>query len=406
MGCLPGRNYQTGVLERWHETRGTEKIKSFVTRSKGSCFHCAMPCFNEVEVPQGEYKGFKITSGTFIQVVFDFGAKCGIESLPAIWKAKELCQRLGMDQGSASGAISYAMELFQRGLITPRDMDGMTLTWGNEQRVFQLLRQLAYRQGIGDVLAEGTLKASRALPQDTSRYVMTIKGMEMMSYDPRSGPRAWSLGSLTGPRGGDNVRSTHMRGETIPNLSLLRAENRSEWEHYSKGFVSSLDMSPTAKTAIYGDPPLVDPFTYRGKALMTKWFEDLFAVVNALGLCTFPADKLALGPRDYTELLSSFLEETMDQEEFMKIGERIFNIQRLFLVREGISRKDDTLPLRFFEEKLPEGPAQGTIVSKETVAQVLDEYYDARGWDRVTGHPTSQTLSRLGLPLDSGKTSH
>ena len=133
---------------------------------------------------------------------------------------------------------------------------------------------------------------------------------------------------------------------------------------------------------------------------MTKWFEDLFSAVNALGLCTFPADKLALGPEDYAELFSGFLEETIAPEELMKIGERIFNVQRLFLVREGVGRKDDTWPARFFEERLPEGPAKGAVVSKETMDQVLDEYYDTRGWDRATGRPTPRTLNRLELNLD------
>jgi aldehyde:ferredoxin oxidoreductase len=398
IGCLPGKNYQTGVLEGWHETRGTAKAKSYVARPRGSCFRCAMPCFNEVEVPGADGEGFKITSGTFVQVIFDFGAKCGVDSLPGIWRAKEMCHRLGMDQGAASGSASFAMELFQRGILTLKDTRGLAMTWGDEKALLRLLDEIAHRRGLGKVLGEGTLRASKVIGGDSSRYVMTIKGMEMMSSDPRSAPRAWALGALTSPRGGDNVRTTHMKGETISSLSLLKPERRSDWEQFSREFVASLDMFPETKTAIYGDPPLVDPFTYSGKALMTKWFEDLFALVNALGLCTFPADKLALGPGDYAEMFSGLLGETILPEDFMKIGERIFNIQRLFAVREGVGRKDDTWPSRFFEEKLPEGPAKGAVVSKETIDQVLDEYYDARGWDRATGHPPPATLSRLGLP--------
>jgi aldehyde:ferredoxin oxidoreductase len=156
-------------------------------------------------------------------------------------------------------------------------------------------------------------------------------------------------------------------------------------------------MFPPAKEAIYGNPPRVNPFTYQGKAIMAKWFEDLFCGVNALGLCTFPADKLALGPTDYADLISSFLGEGISPGEFMKIGERISNVQRLYLIREGISRKDDIWPARFFEEELPEGLAKGAVVDRETIESTLDDYYDARGWDRVTGCPTTQTLDRLGL---------
>jgi aldehyde:ferredoxin oxidoreductase len=397
MGDLPGRNFQTGVLDRWKETRGTERIKSFVTVPEGSCYHCAMPCFNCVEVQEGEYKGLKISSGTFVQVVLEFGAKCGIESLPSIWKCKELCHRLGMDYGSASGAISFAMELFQRGLLSTQYTDGLDLSWGNEQATLKMLNQMAYRKKLGDILAEGTLRASRTFGHASILCAMTIKGMEMIGQDVRAGRRGWSLGSLTSPRGGDNVRTTHMQGDTLRPLSLLKPENLSKWEAYSRDFVSRLDMFPEIKEAIYGSPPRVDPLTYQGKAIMTKWFEDLFSGINALGLCTFPADKFALGPTDYGELLSAFLGEEVSPQGFMGIGERIFNIQRLYLIREGMSRADDTWPSRFFEESLPEGPAEGSIVSRETIGKALDEYYEARGWDRTTGCPTSQTLERLGI---------
>jgi aldehyde:ferredoxin oxidoreductase len=397
MGDLPGRNFQTGTLPRWQETRGTAKIRSFVTRPEGSCYRCPMPCFNRVEVQEGKYRGLKITGGTFIQVVLEFGAKCGIESLPAIWKCKEICHRLGMDYGSASGTVSFAMELFQRGVLTEQDTGGLSLTWGNERATMKLLEQMAYRQGLGDVLAEGALRASNVLGPASVPSVMTIKGMEMISQDVRATRRGWSLGSLTSPRGGDNVRGTHMQGDTIPSLSFLRPERLSEWKSYSASFVADLDMFPTMKAAIYGDPPRVDPFTYEGKVLMTKWFEDLFAAINALGLCTFPADKLALGPTAYAELISSFLGEEIEPEEFMEVGERIFTLQRLFNIREGVSRKDDTWPDRFFEERLPEGPARGAVVSRKTIERVLDEYYDARGWDRGTGYPTPMTLSKLGI---------
>ena len=193
-----------------------------------------------------------------------------------------------------------------------------------------------------------------------------------------------------------------MKGEMIPTLSFLTPEKLSDWETYSRNFVSALDMFSPVKEAIYGNPPRVHPFTYRGKAVMTKWFEDLFCGVNALGLCTFPADKLALGPTYYAELISSFLGEEISPGEFMEIGERIFNVQRLYVIREGISRKDDIWPERFFEAELPEGLAKGAVVDGEIIAKTLDDYYDVRGWDRVAGCPTTQTLDRLGLKENLG----
>jgi aldehyde:ferredoxin oxidoreductase len=399
IGCFSGLNFQFGALPRWRETRGTDKMKSFVTRPEGSCYRCPMPCFNRVEVPEGKYKGLKITSGTFVQSVIAFGAKCGFESLPAIWKCKEICHRLGMDYDSASGVIAFAMELFEKQLLTLNDTGGLDLTWGNESAVMKLLRQIAQRQGLGDILAEGSVRASKMIGPQSTPYVMTIKGLEMISSDVRAAPRGWSLGSLTNSRGGDNLPGSHMKGDSLPALHLLKPENRPDWETFSNKFVSELDMFEDIKAAIYGDPPLVNPFTYQGKALMTKWFEDLLYGVNALGLCTFPADKLALGPTTYADLLSAYLGVEIEPQEYMQIGERIFNIQRLFVIREGVSRKNDTWPDRFFEEKLPPGPAQGgAVVDRETIDRVLDEYYDARGWERTSGHPTLQTLNRLDCP--------
>jgi aldehyde:ferredoxin oxidoreductase len=398
IGCFSGHNYQFGALPRWRETRGTEQMKSFVTKPEGSCYRCPMPCFNQVHVPQGKYKGLKITSGTFVQSVIAFGAKCGLESLPAIWKCKEICHRLGMDFDSASGVIAFAMELFEKQLLTLKDTDGLKLTWGNDEAVTQLLWRIAHRKGLGEILAEGSERASKIFGADTAPYVMTIKGLEMISSDVRSAPRGWSLGSLTNSRGGDNLPGSHMKGDSLPALHLLRPENRAEWEAFSDKFVSGIDMFEDMKAAIYGQPPLVNPFTYRGKGLMTKWFEDLLYGVNALGLCTFPADKLALGPTTYADLLSSYLAEEISPHEYMQIGERIFNIQRLFVIREGISRNDDIWPDRFFKEKLPQGPAQGgEVVARKTIDRVLDKYYDARGWEKASGRPSLQTLARLGL---------
>ena len=186
------------------------------------------------------------------------------------------------------------------------------------------------------------MRVSQALDPVSISYVMTVKGMEMIGQDVRAARRGWSLGSLTSPRGGDNVRTTHMQGDTLRPLSLLKPENISQWEAYSSEFVSKLDMFPEITEAIYGLPPRVDPLTYQGKAVMTKWFEDLFSGVNALGLCTFPADKFALGPTDYGELFSAFLGEEISLRGFMEIGERIFNIQKLYLTQKGMSRADDT----------------------------------------------------------------
>lgn len=394
MGCFPGKNYREGCPADWKETRGTRAMKSLVVGPQGACFNCPMPCFNRVEVNSGRYSGLGVSSGTFVQTVLDFGAKCYLASLPAIYRCKELCHDLGMDMDSASGVIAFALELKERGLL-PEELDpGEHFCWGDEDCVHRLLTDIAYRRGLGDVLADGSAIASLSLGPATKPYVMAIKGMEMISSDVRRAPRGWSLGSLTNSRGGDNLPGTHMKGDSLPDLDLIKPENREAWEEVSRQFVDHIDMFPEVKKEIYGDPPLVDPFTYRGKARMVVWFEDLLNAVDAVGTCTFPADKLAIGPTHFARMLSAYLECNITPKDFMLIGERIINVHRLFVAREGIGRIDDIWPNRFFEEDLS---PNGSRVDRVDVERFLDDYYRIRGWDPVSGHPTKETLKRLEM---------
>ena len=178
-GSLPAKNFQTGVLPRWLETRGGDVARKYVTGKEGTCHACPVSCFDLVEVNEGKYAGTKANRGIMAGVVFEWGAKCAIDNLPAIWKCKELCQLLGMDYDAAGGAIAFAMELFQRGLITKSDTDGLELSWGNEDAVIQMLHKIAYRDGFGDILAEGSVRAAGIIGKGTEQYVMTIKGMEI-----------------------------------------------------------------------------------------------------------------------------------------------------------------------------------------------------------------------------------
>ncbi|MFC1908935.1 aldehyde ferredoxin oxidoreductase family protein [Chloroflexota bacterium] len=382
-GCLPGKNYQTGILPQWLETRTAEMARKYYTKKDGTCYACPISCFNLVEVHEGKYAGLKENRGLMPGLVMDWGAKCAIDNMPAIWKCKELCQHLGMDYVSASGSISFATELFQRGIINTKDTDGVDLEWGNEDAVMQMLHKIAFRDGFGDVLAEGSVRAAERIGKGAEHYVMTIKDMEMMLPDPRIGNRGWIFGSLTNPRGGDNVKNTHCHADKY---------NPNWW-------VDKFDMFKDVKAAIYSVPPQEISNTWEGKPMMCKWFEDLYSVINALGVCFFPAGfRLAVGPTHLSKLFSACTGWDTTPQDMMKYGEKIFTLLKAYTIRHGLTRKDDTWPDRFYTEPLPEGPAKGAVLSRDTIEQLLDEYYKLRGWHQATGLPPREKLIELGLP--------
>lgn len=398
-GCLPCFNYQAGIIENWKETRGTDVIKKYIVGKEGVCLNCPINCFNAIEVTDGKYKGLKISCGTFVQPIIEFGAKCGLDYLPAIWKCKEICHRMGMDICSAAGSIAFAMELFQRGILNLGKTGGMDLTWGNETAIIDLLYQIAFRKDFGNILAEGTHLASRHIGEGSEAYVMTIKKMEMMSSDIRSGSRGWAFGSLTNPRGGDNVKSTHMSAETIPSEEIIRKLFNIEKDEFQEKFIQNIDMFEDVKQKIYGVPYRINSYSFSGKPWMTRWFEDLFSAINSIGLCIFPADKLALGPTYYALLYSAATGYSTSPQALMRTGERIFNLQRLYLKKLGITRKDDLCPRRFFEDPISNGPATGMVLDSEEIRKRLCEYYEIRGWDIETGLPTLWKLTELGLDI-------
>ncbi|MBI4331885.1 MAG: aldehyde ferredoxin oxidoreductase family protein [Chloroflexi bacterium] len=386
-GCMQGKNYQTGVVPQWLETRSIELARKYPMRKEATCYACPISCFDLVTVNEGKYAGTQVNRALMPGVVMDWGANCAIASLPAIWKCKELCHRLGMDYVSASGTLAFAMELFQRGIIDAEYTGGLELSWGNEGAIIAMLHRIASREGFGDVLAEGSVRAAAAVGKGAERYVMTIKGAEMMVPDPRAGRRGWLFGSLTNPRGGDNIKNTHCHAERY---------NANWW-------VDKFDMFEDVKAKIYNMPPEEIPNTWQGKPTMTRWFEDLYSAVNSLGLCFFPAGfQLALGPTHLAKLFSACTGWDTSPREMMKLGEKVFTLFKAHAVRQGFSRKDDTWPEKFFTEPMPEGPAKGAVLSRETIDMLLDEYYDIRGWDRKSGVPTPQKLSELGLASVAG----
>lgn len=382
-GCLPAKNFQTGVLPDWFEKMGRSKAMPYITGMESTCYACTIPCFDLAEIKDGKYAGTRVTRGSAPGVMFDFGAKCAVDDIPAVLKCKELCQTYAMDYASTAGVIAFAQELYQRGLLTKADTDGLDLTWGNDDSVVALIHKIALREGLGDILAEGSVLAAQKIGKGSEKYVMCIKGMEAMIGDPRSCKKGFTFGDITNPRGGDNIKSTHFRADA-PDKNWLP---------------DKFDIFAEELEKMYGVAPLAEiGETWEGKPAMTKWFEDLYSACNALCVCFFPAGfKLALGPTHYARMYSACVGREVTAREMMQAGERIFNLMKAFIAREGLTRKDDHWGERFYTEPLPEGPSQGAVVSRTEIEAALDVYYRERGWNVELGLPTAQKLSELGL---------
>ena len=258
------------------------------------------------------------------------------------------------------------MELHEKGMLTSEEADGLDLAWGNEETILALIDKIAQRDGFGDLLADGTKMSALKLGRGMD-LTMQVKGLDIIMADPR-GLKGFGLGYAVASRGGDHLRSE-------PFLEL--------------------EDDPAIGERMFGVPDATMRLAYRGKGKLISYFEDWNAVIDALEPCKNIMQNMEILTFD---LASRVIEATtgleMTPAEIRGVGERIINVERAFNVREGIRRKDDTIPWRFREETLTEGASKGTVFELEPM---IDEYYGERGWDLETGIPTTETLKRLGL---------
>ncbi|MDD1766401.1 MAG: orotidine 5'-phosphate decarboxylase [Candidatus Methanomethyliaceae archaeon] len=339
-----------------------EHMAKTILRGKKGCFACPIMCgrITQVKLPSGEMLD---TEGPEYESIWSLGPNCGINDLNAITIANDLCNRYGVDTISMGQAIGFLMACVDKKKVKPEDI-GLSVKFGSTDALFKLIRMTAYREGIGDLLAEGTRIASSKLKAD--ELAVHVKGLELPAYDPR-GVKGMALSYATSNRGGCHLRAFMIAPEVM------------------------------------SVPRYLNPNSYDNKAALTKVMQDVFAVLDSLVLCKYTTlalfSTLAFEPDFYARLLTTATGFFVDREEFYRIGERIYNLERLFNAREGFSRKDDYLPKRFLEVPIPEGPAKGQIVDMN---RLLNDYYAVRGWD-YNGIPTNKKVTQLGLkPLYEG----
>ncbi|MFQ5762574.1 MAG: aldehyde ferredoxin oxidoreductase C-terminal domain-containing protein, partial [Candidatus Bathyarchaeia archaeon] len=250
----------------------------------------------------------------------------------------------------------FAMECFQKGILTERETHGLRLEFGNHEAMVEAVRKIAFREAIGDQMAEGVARWSETLGPEAERYAMHVKGLELPAYDPR-GAKGMALEYATSPRGG-----CHERG-------LLSQET-------------------------FGVKPHVDRLSYEGKPELLRKVQIRTAVLDSLGACIFPMQNATIPMEELTDLYAAVTGFSVSTDELWLAGERILTLERLFNVREGFNRRADILPSRLLEEPLPDGASKGEVVS---LSPLLDRYYEVMGWNE-NGIPTPEKLAQLDLP--------
>jgi aldehyde:ferredoxin oxidoreductase len=358
-GGFPTRNWQTAVFPNSEKINASELNERILAKRKG-CFSCAVDCGPVSDIKTGPFAS--TGEGPEYESIGSFGGMCDIDNLEAITHAHFLCNEYGLDTISTGSTIAFAMECYERGVLTKKDTDGLEVKFGDPDVMIKLLHKIGRREGIGNLLAEGTRIASEKLGKGTDRFAMNVKGLELAGYDPRAA-KIMGLAFATANRGGCHCTS-QAYGPAFMVLPYLIVED-------------------TDVGDILQEIP--------GTAKVVKDLEDALAVFDADGGCKFTS--WVTTPDDWATLISCLTGWEFTASDYRKTGERIYNLERAYSIREGLTRADDTLPKRLLEDPLPEGPAKGQVVHLEPL---LDAYYGFRGWDG-NGKPTPEKLKELGL---------
>ncbi|NIN00036.1 MAG: hypothetical protein GTO24_18780 [candidate division Zixibacteria bacterium] len=331
-------------------------------RSVSACFSCPVGCMPFSDITGGKYRGTK-GEGFWSNTVMD-AVRLDITDPQGMIKAWILMNELGLDADFATNVASWAFECFERGLLSGKDTDGLKLEWGNVDAFIELLRKLAYREGIGDFLAQGVREASRKLGKGSEEFAIHMKGQD--SIEPYRIPKGWALGVATSPVAGRHLRGTSIGGERFgPKNASFSAE------------------------------------TYEGQAEYIVWQALTKEMEDMLGICVYVgtwSGAYALEPSDYLALVNSALGIDLTEEELFTIARRSYNLEKAFnTLHTDFDRKDDYPPKRFMGEPVKSGPYKGHRCEKENWDRMLDEFYALQGWDRKTGLQTRTCLTGLGM---------
>lgn len=354
-GIFPTRNWQTGVFETAEKISGETLAETRLIR-RTACWGCPVACGRWTRIEKGPYKGTE-GEGPEYETIWSTGASCGVDDLDMITTAHWLCNRYGLDGISAGSTVAFAMECYERGLITKKDTGGIDLKFGNAEAMVKVIELMGKGEGIGAILQDGSRAAAQKIGKGAEKFSMSVKGLEMPAYDPR-GAKGHGLAYATSNRGGCHVRAYMISPEIL-------------------GLPEKLDRFSGAEDV--------------KKIQMLKTFQDFNAVVDSVGVCLFVT--FGIGAPEFVRLLKPCTGWDWTVESILELGDRIWTLERAFNAREGFGRKDDTLPDRLLVAPMPDGPAEGHVVPIEPM---LDVYYKIRGLDDE-GHPTWDKMKETGL---------
>jgi aldehyde:ferredoxin oxidoreductase len=366
IGRFPTRNFQSGVFEHAAQIGGERLVSEFKVKDR-ACFCCPLRCENFVRVPGAE----PLSEGKVeYETLSSLGGRCGNADLEGLLHANRLCNLYGLDTISCGAVISFAMECYERGLLTSKDTDGIELKWGNSEAIVKCIEKIARREGFGAKLAEGTARFAKRFGKKAARFTMVVKGMDEPAQDGRA-QKSMGLSHATANRGADHLTSFEVLSEV--------------------GFVEAIEERFGKKVM----PEGADRLNPKYKPLMVRDGENFCAIVDSLVACKFGAVwPPALYFADFAGGLTALTGTRYTEKDLRLIGERIFTLERAFDIREGVTAKDDRLPERLTKEPAPAGPCKGHVVELD---RMLREYYQLRGWDRKTGWISRSRLVKLGL---------
>jgi len=337
-----------------------------------SCTACPHHCNQAWILKEGPYAGTRGGKIEYVNLAL-LGCGCLIDDFGAIAKMTDICDDYSLDIMELGNILNAAMEWYEKGLITKGDTDGIDLRWGNAEGAIQVIHKIAKREGFGNLLAEGAVRAAKAIGKGAEKYIsLYSKGMSQGTQDIR-GCKGYALGAATSTRGADHLRGMACY-EEIPELT-----------------------TPEIAKERFGTEEACIPTSYK-KAPLVRWDQDLCVLADSLGICKFNTEHSweAITIKYMAELFSLATGVDMDEEAMWVAADRVYNVERAFLVREGIRRKDDALGGKWGNEPISGGPCDGERIDPKKFSKLLDEYYQLRGWDKE-GIPTSATLSVLGL---------
>lgn len=372
-GGLPTRNFTSGHFEGADKIDGPTMYDT-VLKERDTCYACAVRCKRVVEL-EGPYQVDPLYGGPEYETLAALGSYCGVDDLAAVCKANELCNMYGMDTISCGGTVAWAMECYEKGILTQEDTGGLALNFGNGQAMVELVRQIAVGEGLGKLLGKGSARAAAAIGKGSEALLTTCKKQEMPAHMPRV-KRTLGLIYAVNPFGADHMSHEHDPGYEEDGYEANRVQ------------LSQLGLTdPQPARSLNAEKVRF--------ALYTEWAYSCLDTVNVCQFCWGPAWQL-YNMNQLVEMISASTGWDVSLYELIKLGERRLNMLRAFNLREGIDRKADAPPARLFEP-LKGGISDGWAMDREELDQAFETYYAMAGWDAETGAPTRTKLAELGI---------